>query len=295
MEAARERSPIVLALDTPHVATALAWAQAAGSAVGVVKVGLELFSAGGPDVVRLLADQNDQVMLDLKLHDIATTVARSVAALAPLGAQLLTVHAAGGVDMLTQAARVAEATGMTLAAVTVLTSLSSADLAVLGVDGGSRDASGRRGTNDVVGPLERVVLRLAEQAVTAGCGALVCAPSEVALVRAAVGPDIVIICPGIRPRWASGDEQVRRAEPAAALAAGASLLVVGRPITRAHDVRAAAERVYGELSIPPPIDQATGPPSNQVIGPASKTATSPAANQSADPMSNPLPSQEIVS
>lgn len=291
MEVAPERSPIVLALDTPHAATAVAWAQAAGSAVGVVKVGLELFSAAGPDVVRLLRDQNDQVMLDLKLHDIATTVAHAVAALAPLGAQLLTVHAAGGTDMLTQAARVAEGTGMTLAAVTVLTSLSSADLAALGVDGASRDDDGQGGATAAVGPLERVVLRLAEQAVAAGCGALVCAPSEVALVRAAVGPDIVIICPGIRPRWASGDDQVRRAEPAAALAAGASLLVVGRPITRAHDIRAAAERVHAELSFDSPTDQAVRLPIHE----EPKASTSPPAEQLADPMSKPLPSQEIVS
>jgi orotidine-5'-phosphate decarboxylase len=228
----RPRSPIVLALDTPDLEEARAWAAAAGQAIGMVKVGLELFGAHGPRAVRALRADGHRVMLDLKLHDIPATVDRAVAALDPLGAELLTVHASGGAAMLRAA--VQASSGRTLvAAVTVLTSLDPGDLAELGL--GQPDAAAER---------------LARLALDAGCQALVCSPLEVASLRALAGPGVTLVCPGVRPPGpadeTSGDDQARVATPAAALAAGADLLVVGRPITRAADPAAAAGAISAE-------------------------------------------------
>lgn len=225
----RSQSPIVLALDTPDLEEARAWAAAAGQAVGMVKVGLELFGAHGPQAVRALRADGHRVMLDLKLHDIPATVGRAVAVLDPLDVELLTVHAAGGAAMLRAALQAA--TGRTLvAAVTVLTSLGSDDLATLGL--GRADAA---------------ATRMAGLALGAGCQALVCSPLEVASLRALAGPGVTLVCPGVRPDSGSlGDDQARVATPGAALAAGADLLVVGRPITRAADPAAAAGAISAE-------------------------------------------------
>jgi orotidine-5'-phosphate decarboxylase len=221
-------SPVVLALDTPELATARAWARAAGDAVAMVKVGLELWTAAGPDAPRALAADGHRVMLDLKLHDIPGTVGAAVAAAVPLGAAMVTVHAGGGAAMLAAAVRAA-AGRVTVAAVTVLTSLTAADLATLGLPGP-----------------EETVPRLARAALAAGCGAVVCSPLEAASVRAVAAPSTLIVCPGIRPAAESGDDQRRFLTPAAALRAGADLLVVGRPITRHADVRAAARALRDE-------------------------------------------------
>jgi orotidine-5'-phosphate decarboxylase len=225
----RHGSPIVLALDTPDLEEARAWAAAVGSSVGMVKVGLQLFGAHGPVAVGALVADGHRVMLDLKLHDIPATVGRAVAALGPLGAELLTVHAAGGAAML-RAALDAAGDRVRVAAVTVLTSLDAGDLAALGL-GDPGDASER----------------MARLALEAGCSALVCSPREVARLRALAGPGVVLVCPGVRPgAEVEGDDQARVATPATALAAGADLLVVGRPITRAPDLAAAAGAITAE-------------------------------------------------
>ena len=253
-------SPIVLALDTPDLDEARAWAAAAGSAIGLVKVGLELFGAHGPAAVRALRADGHRVMLDLKLHDIPATVGRAVAALDPLGAELLTVHAAGGGAML-EAALAATTRASSIAAVTVLTSLDDDDLVAIGL--GQPDAATER---------------LARLALDAGCRALVCSPLEVARVRALAGPDVTLVCPGVRPvaqgparpgaaerpagepvppsraatkdrpspTLTGADDQSRVATPGQALAAGADLLVVGRPITTAADPAAAAGAISAE-------------------------------------------------
>jgi orotidine-5'-phosphate decarboxylase len=227
------RSPIVLALDTADLGAARAWAAAAGASIGMVKVGLELFGAHGPEALRALRADGHRVMLDLKLHDIPATVGRAVAALAPLGAELLTVHAAGGHAML-RAALEAAAGRSRVTAVTVLTSLDQGDLDALGL--GQPLAASER---------------LAGLALEAGCRALVCSPLEVARLRPLAGAGVTLVCPGVRPGaraggLAAGDDQARVATPAAALAAGADLLVVGRPITRAPDPAAAARAVNAE-------------------------------------------------
>jgi orotidine-5'-phosphate decarboxylase len=227
---AAARSPVVLALDTDDLDQALDWAERAGQEVGMVKVGLELFCAHGGHAVRALADEGHRVMLDLKLHDIPTTVARAVRAAADLEVALLTVHALGGPRMLEAAVAAAE-DGPTVAGVTVLTSHDAADLRAVGLAGDAPAASER----------------LARLALAAGCGALVCSPREAARLRAAAGPEVAIVCPGIRPAAAvAGDDQARVATPAAALGAGADWLVVGRPITAAADPAAAAAAVRAE-------------------------------------------------
>lgn len=222
-------SPIVLALDTTDLEEARAWAASAGPAIGMVKVGLQLFGAQGPQAVRALRADGHRVMLDLKLHDIPATVGRAVAALDPLDVELLTVHAAGGAAMLRAALQAAS--GRTLvAAVTVLTSLGSDDLAMLGL-----------------GPADAAATRMARIALDAGCRALVCSPLEVASLRALAGPGVTLVCPGVRPgTGTAGDDQARVATPSAALAAGADLLVVGRPITSAADPAAAAGAISAE-------------------------------------------------
>jgi orotidine-5'-phosphate decarboxylase len=236
--AVRGESPLVLALDTGDLRQALEWSLAAGEAAGMVKVGLELFGAEGPAAVAALTGQGRRVMLDLKLHDIPATVAGAVRMAERAGAELLTVHALGGPAML--AAAVEAAGRCRIAAVTVLTSAGPADLAAAGLP-----------------PAEEAVPRLARLAVAAGCPVLVCSPLEAATLRRLLGPTVELICPGVRPApdgtgaagrgdgsgWSGADDQARVATPAAAMRAGASRIVVGRPITRAPDVGAAARAV----------------------------------------------------
>jgi orotidine-5'-phosphate decarboxylase len=219
-------SPLVLALDTDELAQAVAWSRAAAEAAGMVKVGLELFGAAGPGAVAALAGEGRRVMLDLKLHDIPATVAGGMRAAARAGAELVTVHALGGPAML-EAAVEAAGDRCRVAAVTILTSAGPADLAAAGLP-----------------PAAQAVPRLADLAVRSGCQAIVCSPLEAAALRARLGPAVELVCPGVRPAEAEGlHDQVRVATPAQAMAAGATRIVVGRPITRADDVGAAARAV----------------------------------------------------
>jgi orotidine-5'-phosphate decarboxylase len=220
-------SPLVLALDTDDLEQAAAWSRAAGEAAGMVKVGLELFATAGPAAVAALARDGRRVMLDLKLHDIPATVAGGMRAAARAGAELVTVHALGGPAML-EAAVEAAGGRCRVAAVTILTSAAPADLAAAGLP-----------------PAAEAVPRLAELAVGHGCPAVVCSPLEAAALRALLGPSVELICPGVRPVTNSSppDDQSRVATPAEAIAAGATRIVVGRPITRSEDVGGAARAV----------------------------------------------------
>ncbi|MCU1623335.1 MAG: orotidine 5-phosphate decarboxylase [Frankiales bacterium] len=225
------RAPIAVALDAPDLETAARWAQAVTPHVAVVKVGLELFCRTGPAVVDTVRGGSGvDLFLDLKLHDIPNTVAGAAKAVAGLKPTYLTVHASGGRDMVRAA--VDAAPGVTIAAVTILTSLSEAVLAEVGLQGPSLDA----------------VRRLAALAVEAGAGALVCSPQEVAAVRAEVGPGITLITPGVRPAGADLQDQARVATPEQALADGADLLVIGRPITGAPDPGVAAAAIAASLT-----------------------------------------------
>jgi orotidine-5'-phosphate decarboxylase len=201
--------------------------------VSTAKVGLELFCAEGAGAVEKIAASGDlDIFLDLKLHDIPATVAGAARAVARLSPAYLTVHAGGGPAMIAAAAAELPATKIT--AVTILTSLSEADLDELGI----------------IGPSLQAVVRLATVAVEAGAQALVCSPQEVAAVRSAVGPDIVLITPGVRPAGAATDDQSRVATPEQALADGADLLVVGRPITGAADPGDAAAAIAASIRPP---------------------------------------------
>jgi len=242
-------SPLALALDTDDLEQALAWSRAAGEAAGMVKVGLELFGAAGPAAVAALAGDGRRVMLDLKLHDIPATVAGAMRAAARAGAELVTVHALGGLAML-EAAVEAAGDGCRVAAVTILTSARPADLAAAGLP-----------------PAAEAVPRLAELAVACGCPAIVCSPLEAVGLRARLGPSVELVCPGVRPAGAGGDDQHRVATPAEAIAAGATRIVVGRPITRSGDVGAAARAVRDQALAAAP--RAGGnEPANQPKDPA---------------------------
>ncbi len=232
---AAPRAPVAVALDGPDLATVLEWARAVGPHVSVMKVGLESFlrdGAAGAGAVREAAP-GAGLFLDLKLHDIPNTVAGAARSLAPLRPDILTVHAGGGPAMVAAAAEALP--GTRIAGVTVLTSLSAADLAAIGLRGSPQEAA----------------VRLAALAVSAGARALVCSPQEVAMIRSEVGPGILLITPGVRPASGSGSalgDQSRTATPREALAAGADLLVVGRPITASPDPGAAASALAAELA-----------------------------------------------
>jgi orotidine-5'-phosphate decarboxylase len=223
-------APIAVALDAPDLATATRWAQAVGPHVSTLKVGLELFCRHGPAVVQAVRDVSGaRLFLDLKLHDIPATVAGAARGLAPLRPDIVTVHAAGGPAMIA-AARDA-LPEVTVAAVTVLTSLSEQDLASVAITAPAADAVRRR----------------AVTAVQAGAQALVCSPREVAVLRPEVGEGILLITPGVRPAGSAAGDQARVATPQQALDAGADLLVIGRPITGAPDPGAAAAGIAAAL------------------------------------------------
>ncbi len=224
---------IVVALDVDELDRAVALARRLSGRVGWLKVGLELFTREGPGAVAAIAE-HAPVFLDLKLHDIPTTVARSVASVARLDAGLLTVHASGGPTMLRAAADAAgEASDgrLRLLAVTVLTSTSDDELAAMGSDGA-----------------EVQVPRLAAMAIASGIDGLVCAPVDLGRVRAAVGADALVVTPGIRAQAADSDDHARAMSASAAVRAGADLLVIGRPITRADDPVAAVEAIVATLA-----------------------------------------------
>ena len=226
----RRLAPVAVALDAPDIEVAAHWATLVTPHVSTVKIGLELYLRYGPTVVATVRGGSGvHVFLDLKLHDIPNTVAGAARAVSKLHPEILTVHAAGGADMIRAAVEAAPST--IVAGVTLLTSMGDKDLAELGMDGSVSDA----------------VRRMATLAVSAGARGLVCSPQEVAAVRAEVGSDIMLITPGIRLPGATSDDQARVATPEEALKAGADLLVIGRPITKAPDPGAAAAAIAGSL------------------------------------------------
>jgi orotidine-5'-phosphate decarboxylase len=229
-ETVTKPAPVAVALDAPDLETAAGWAALVTPHVSTVKIGLELYLRYGPQVVASIRGGSGvSVFLDLKLHDIPATVAGASHAVARLRPNVLTVHAAGGPDMVRAA--VEAAPGTMIAAVTVLTSLSDVALDRVGMSG----------------PVSDAVLRLATLSVEAGARGLVCSPREVAAVRKAVGPDVCLITPGVRPAGAASDDQARIATPEEAMLAGADLLVIGRPITSAPDPGAAAAAIAASL------------------------------------------------
>jgi orotidine-5'-phosphate decarboxylase len=226
-------SPVFVAIDTPDLDRAIALGQAVSGNAGGVKLGLEFFSAQGPEGVRRIADLGLPVFLDLKLHDIPNTVRKAVEALAPLRPAILTVHAGGGGAML-EAAKAAAPNGTKVVGVTVLTSFDDGDLAAAGVQGSTADQ----------------VARLAGIARKSGIDGIVCSGAEVAQARAS-WPDGFFVVPGVRPAGADVGDQKRVVTPAQALAEGASVLVIGRPITGAPDPRRAVMDIAASLAHTP--------------------------------------------
>ena len=227
----QRRAPIAVALDSTNLEVAAGWAAAAADWVSTMKIGLQFYlrhGANGVARIRKAAPTCD-VFLDLKLLDIPNTVRGAAEAVAPLAPDIVTVHALGGSAVVGAAVDALPQTQ--IAAVTVLTSMTPADLASVGLVGTPDDA----------------VRRLAGLAATAGARALVCSPREIAIVRAEVGTDLTLITPGVRPAGSANGDQARTATPEQALAAGADLLVVGRPITGAVDPGAAAKAIAETL------------------------------------------------
>lgn len=225
------RERLIVALDVRAAEAALELVEQLRGAVGMFKVGSQLFTAVGPDFVRSLTARGDRVFLDLKYHDIPNTVAHAVAAAGRLGASLATIHGMGGREML-EAAVAARPPGLRLLAITVLTSHTPESLPSVGV----------------AGSLDEQVVRLARLAREAGVDGVVASPHEVAAIRTACGSQFLVVTPGIRPAGAAVGDQARAAAPAAALRAGADYLVVGRPITEAPDPVAAAGAIERELA-----------------------------------------------
>jgi orotidine-5'-phosphate decarboxylase len=221
--------PIYVALDMTDLDRARTIAAKVRAHVGGIKLGLEFYSANGPEGVRAMAALDLPLFLDLKLHDIPNTVAKAVQALYPLEPAILTVHAAGGRAMM-EDAKAAAPSGTRVVAVTVLTSLDDDDLDSIGVDGD---------------PHAQVV-RLTGLAREAGLDGVVCSGSEVAAAKKA-WPDGFFVVPGVRPACASSGDQKRVVTPRQALDAGASILVVGRPITQAADPDQAARAIAATL------------------------------------------------
>jgi orotidine-5'-phosphate decarboxylase len=225
---------IFCALDRPDLEGALALGRSLVGVVDGLKVGLEFVTANGPDGVRQIGALGLPVFLDLKFHDIPNTVAGAVAAAHALGVAMLTLHVSGGADMLRAAVETARCREprMKLIGVTVLTSLDEADLAALGVPD----------------KVTAQVLRLAELAWDTGLDGIVCAPPELPLLRSRFERPFSLIVPGIRPAGNAAGDQKRTKSPAAAAAAGADVLVIGRPITEASDPVAMARAISAEIA-----------------------------------------------
>lgn len=234
----RMRKPLIVALDVPSADAALNLAGQLAPVVGAFKIGSELFTSAGPDVVAAIRVVGGLVFLDLKFHDIPNTVARAVAAATRLGVQMLTVHTGGGLEMLRAAEDAAQQTAVKagraaplVLGVTVLTSMNDQTLAETGCGSGVGEQ----------------VERLANLAVRAGLRGLVCSPLEVAALRKVLPAHMQLVTPGIRTGGTPTDDQKRTLTPKEALAAGANWLVVGRPICAAENPRAAAESILASL------------------------------------------------
>lgn len=224
------KAPIVLAVDTPDLDTAVQWVRATQDHIAVFKLGLEFFLTFGADGVKAIQNETDSnIFLDLKLHDIPHTVSGAAKAISHLAPKFLTVHASGGRDMVKAAAEAVPDTYVT--GVTILTSMSEEDVTEVGYKHSALESA----------------VSLAKVAVAGGARAIVCSPLEIAAVRAAVGSETLIITPGVRPiDMVGGDDQKRTMTPEAAIGSGANFVVIGRPITQSWSQGAAALKTRAE-------------------------------------------------
>jgi orotidine-5'-phosphate decarboxylase len=225
------RDRLIVALDFPTQAKALALVSVLSGFVSTYKIGLQLYTVAGPAIVQAVAATGAKIFLDLKLHDIPNTVARAVAAAGELGVHMLTLHLSGGSAMLRAAVEV-KPPGLSLLGVTVLTSASQETLGEIGI----------------ASELSAHVVRLAELGQKCGVDGLITSPQEVQALRERVGRDMMLVTPGVRPEWAGADDQKRFTTPSEALNSGADYLVIGRPITAHADPAAAMKRLLEEIS-----------------------------------------------
>jgi orotidine-5'-phosphate decarboxylase len=227
------RERLIVALDVSTAAAARKIVAAVGDSAVTYKVGLQLYTAEGPQVVRDLISSGRQVFLDLKYHDIPNTVAAAVRGAAVLGVAMLTVHTLGGRKMLRAATEAAAAVNpkVRLVAVTVLTSMEESELGQVGIQGG----------------ILNEVMRLADLAASTGCHGVVASAREASEIRSHFGEDFLIVTPGVRPEGAAHGDQARVVTPAQAIAAGASHIVVGRPIIEAADPAQAAREILAQV------------------------------------------------
>ena len=227
---------LIVALDVSSSAEATRIVTRIGEGVPLYKVGMQLYTSEGPQVVRDLISSGKQVFLDLKFHDIPNTVGAAVRAAAGLGVTMLTVHAAGGTKMLKAAVEAVEQTKSSakILAVTVLTSMAAADICEIGVEG----------------PVLDQVVRLGALALHAGCAGVVSSAQEVKALRERLGDNFLAVTPGVRPSGTAHGDQARVVTPAEAIAAGATHIVVGRPITEAADPAEEADKILQEIGRP---------------------------------------------
>ncbi len=232
---------LVLALDVDDEQAALGIVSELKELVGMFKVGHQLFTALGPDIVRRIIGMGGRVFLDLKYHDIPNTVAKAAAEAVKLGVSIFNVHALGGIDMMRAAAESARETAAKqslpvplVLAVTVLTSMDSAAI---------------RNELKINRSLRREVAHLARLAQRAGLHGVVASPQEISMLRRAIRGRFVILTPGVRPAWADRDDQKRTMTPEEAVSAGADYIVVGRPVLKAKDRKAAVDKILTEIGI----------------------------------------------
>lgn len=234
-EQAREK--IIFALDVSSQDEISLWAQRLSGSVGMFKVGKELFTSCGPAAVQAVKQFGGDVFLDLKYHDIPNTVAQAMLAAGRLGVKLVNLHALGGPEMMEQAAQAvrrefSEAERPRLLAVTILTSSTQETLRAVGIEH----------------PIEQMVVRLAQLAQQSGMDGVVASPLEISAIRAACGPEFLIVTPGVRPSFAAADDQKRIMTPVEAVRLGADYLVIGRPIAKAANPAQAADMIVSEIT-----------------------------------------------
>ena len=224
------RDRLIIALDVPDAERALAMARELAGEISFFKIGLQLYTAAGPEIVRAISATGARVFLDLKLHDIPNTVAKAVEAAAKLDVAMLTIHLSGGRRMI-EAAVASCPANLLLLGVTVLTSSDETTLRETGVDSA----------------VEQQALRLAQLGTAAGIRGLIASPHELRSLRAQLGKDVAIITPGVRPAWAAADDQKRFTTPRQAIDDGADFLVIGRPVTANAEPREAVRKIIAEL------------------------------------------------
>lgn len=223
----KKNEKVIIALDTNSLDNAETLARVLGDKIDIFKIGLELFSACGPDAIDMIRAKGAKVFLDLKLHDIPNTVFKAALEIASMEVSFFTVHALGGKEMMKKAKEAAGETTKVLG-VTILTSLDKTALEEAGINSN----------------LEEEVVKLALLAKSAGLDGVVCSPQEIKKIRQACGKDFIIVTPGVRPKWAEKDDQKRVMTPTQAIDNGASYIVVGRPITQADDPLLALDKLW---------------------------------------------------